>query len=153
MMTFELVPLDVYAETDAHLLTTMISLCAEEKDNLGYPLSEEVKTKLIQLFKENPHALAFAGYENGQAISVLMGFKMFSSWTGKTMFNVHDLVVLDAFRGQGYGSKTIQALEVWAKSEGIEQLTLEVTDDNLLATAFHHKNGFTKRYNYFAKNL
>jgi GNAT superfamily N-acetyltransferase len=153
MVTFELIPLNVNIESDAHLLTTMISLCAEEKDNLGHPLSDKVKAKLIRLFKETPHALAFAGYEKGQAISVLMGFKMFSSWTGKTMFNVHDLVVLDAFRGQGYGSKTMQALEAWAKTEGIEQLTLEVTDDNLLATAFHHKNGFTKRYNYFAKNL
>ena len=153
MMTFELIPLDVHIETHAHLLTSMISLCAEAEDNLGYPLSDEVKAKLIQLFKDNPHALAFAGYEKGQAISVLMGFKLFSSWTGKTMFNVHDLAVLEVFRNKGYGSKTMQALETWAKSEGIEQLTLEVTDDNLLATAFHHKNGFTKRYNYFAKNL
>ena len=51
MMTFELIPLDVHIETHAHLLTSMISLCAEAEDNLGYPLSDEVKAKLIQLFK------------------------------------------------------------------------------------------------------
>ena len=152
-MIFKFIPLDIHVEADAHLLTSMISLCAEAKDNLGRTLSDEVKAKLIHLFKKSPHALAFAGYEEDKAISVLMGFEMFSSWTGKTMFNIHDLVVLESFRHLGYGSKMIQALEVWAKSKEIEQLTLEVTDDNLLATAIHHKNGFAKRYNYFAKNI
>ena len=55
---------------------------------------------------------------------------------------IFDFVIDEAFRGQGYGKKSLTALEEKLKSMKVESVGLHVFGDNLIAQELYKKMGF-----------
>jgi ribosomal protein S18 acetylase RimI-like enzyme len=55
---------------------------------------------------------------------------------------ISNLVIDKASRRQGYGTRLLQAVEVWARQEKIDRLMLEMQTKNYPAIAFAQKHGF-----------
>ncbi|UNM95608.1 GNAT family N-acetyltransferase [Ignatzschineria rhizosphaerae] len=58
---------------------------------------------------------------------------------------IYDLLILEAFQGQGYGEKMMQALEYKAKEMGCVKLSLHVFAHNERAINLYKKRGFQFR--------
>ena len=55
---------------------------------------------------------------------------------------ITDFVVTESVRGQGVGSKLLEALESWCIEHGAEAITLTVAAKNELGLAFWSSKGF-----------
>jgi ribosomal protein S18 acetylase RimI-like enzyme len=56
--------------------------------------------------------------------------------------HVADIVVDDAYQGQGIGRKLLQCAEVWARAQSYDWLTISVFPQNFRAVRTYQKNGF-----------
>ncbi|NDJ63185.1 MAG: GNAT family N-acetyltransferase [Chloroflexi bacterium] len=52
------------------------------------------------------------------------------------------IAVLQAYTGQGIGTRLIEALETWSREQRIQRLELEVQVRNTVAIALYERNGF-----------
>jgi GNAT superfamily N-acetyltransferase len=71
-------------------------------------------------------------------------FKMFDEDT----VEIKRMFVLPEYRGNGYASKILSELEVWAKDEGIKLGVLETGIKQPEAIALYKKNGYHRIPNY-----
>jgi GNAT superfamily N-acetyltransferase len=55
---------------------------------------------------------------------------------------IHDVVVFERHRNRGLGASTIDEIETWARTRGIERLVLDVFSDNFDARRFYDRLGF-----------
>ena len=56
--------------------------------------------------------------------------------------DIHYIKVFPDFRGQGYGTKLMNAFLEEMKDRGVKDVTLEVRVDNLIAIKLYEKFGF-----------
>lgn len=80
---------------------------------------------------------AFLAYRASTCVGQILLAK---SWNGYA--RIEDLHVAARFRGQGVGTALLRKAEEWASEQGIEALSAECQDNNLLASRFLQKNGF-----------
>ena len=83
------------------------------------PLAESVKSKL-------PHAFGIISYVNNQPAGLVNCFEAFSTFKCKPLINIHDVVVVNEFRGLGLSQRMLSKVEEIAKSKGCCKITLEV---------------------------
>ena len=67
----------------------------------------------------------------------------FSTFLCKPLINIHDLVVLEQYRGAGLSHKMLQKVEDIAIQKGCCKLTLEVLAGNEVAKSSYSKFGFS----------
>ncbi|MFQ5485228.1 MAG: GNAT family N-acetyltransferase [Desulfobacterales bacterium] len=65
------------------------------------------------------------------------------SFSCKPLINIHDVVVLNEFRGNGISLKMLDKVEEIAKSKGCCKITLEVLSNNDVAKSAYRKFGFS----------
>ena len=87
--------------------------------------------------------LAFAGSAGAQPIGLVNCFEGFSTFACRPLVNVHDVVVLPAFRGQRVAEKMLALVEELALQRGACKLTLEVLGGNAGAIKLYQRVGFT----------
>lgn len=68
----------------------------------------------------------------------------FSTALGSRVAILEDMIVLNEYRDKNIGSKLLEFAKEFAKSKGIERITLLTDDDNFKAHNFYEKNGFKK---------
>ena len=68
----------------------------------------------------------------------------FSTALGSRVAILEDMIVLNEYRDKNIGSKLLEFVKEFAKSKGIERITLLTDDDNFKAHKFYEKNGFKK---------
>lgn len=112
----------------------------------GEALPPDVRGGLIDSLRAVPHylgGLAWAEQGQGrQAVGLINCFAGFSTFAGKPLLNVHDLVVLDGWRGAGIGQMLLAFAETAARQQGCCKLTLEVLSNNQVALRAYEKAGF-----------
>src|SRR5690606_23942155 len=69
-------------------------------------------------------------------------FEGFSSFYCMPLLNIHDLVVLEKYRGLGISHKLLARVEELAKQNGCCKLTLEVLEGNVIAQKAYRSFGF-----------
>jgi len=57
---------------------------------------------------------------------------------------ISDLVVLDTFRGRGFGRALLAAAEEYVRTQGITRLRLSVLAQNSVARQLYHRLGFVE---------
>lgn len=62
---------------------------------------------------------------------------------------VFDVVIDPNFRGQGHGTRLMQALLAWGQQRGANTAYLQVMCDNALALSLYKKLGFGEKYQYW----
>ncbi|MBQ0794569.1 GNAT family N-acetyltransferase [Zhongshania sp.] len=108
----------------------------------GEALPDEVLSGLCDALAEVANAatiLIFDGEKPAALATVLQGF---SSFKCKPLLNIHDVIVLPAYRGQGLAQRLMSEVEKLARQRGCCKVTLEVLQGNMVAQAVYRRCGF-----------
>jgi len=108
----------------------------------GEPLNQFVKDNLVAELSKRDFGLSLIVYVDNQPAGLLNAFEGFSTFACKPLFNVHDIVVLEKFRGLQLSQLLLQELENIARAKGCCKITLEVLDGNSIAQRAYKKAGF-----------
>lgn len=107
------------------------------------PLSDHCQQDLVQNLAQVPGAASFIAYVEGQPAGLVNTFMAFSTFKCKPLINIHDVVVLKAYRGLGISLTMLQFLQDYAVNQGCCKLTLEVLQGNEVAKKAYQKFGFS----------
>lgn len=109
----------------------------------GAALDENVKSHLTEELAKIPHAFSVIAYLNNQPAGLANCFEGFSTFSCRPLINIHDLVVLSEFRGQGISRKILEKIEEIARQKHCCKITLEVLSHNQLAQSAYRNFGFS----------
>lgn len=106
------------------------------------PLNEHDKQKLLVHLSNHPTVeVLLMKYENDYA-GMATTFINYSTFKLKPYMYIHDVVVLDKYRGKGLGKALIRELINISENRDYCKLTLEVREDNPAAQQVYKNLGF-----------
>jgi ribosomal protein S18 acetylase RimI-like enzyme len=106
------------------------------------PLSPVGEVNLLNGFENHPASFAMFAVVNGEIAGMVTCFVNFSTFKAKYFLNIHDLIVLNEFRGWGIGRKLMERCIEIATERDYCKITLEVREDNLNAKELYANLGF-----------
>jgi ribosomal protein S18 acetylase RimI-like enzyme len=109
----------------------------------GKPLDEKVKINVVKELSRRPYAFSVIAYIDGQPAGLVNCFEAFSTFSCKPLINIHDVVVLNQYRGNGISQIMRDKVEEIARSKGCCKVTLEVLSNNEVAKSAYRKFGFS----------
>lgn len=141
-MNIQLVSADYQNEAHGRDILALMDKYALDPMGGGTPLTEYVKSSLMSELAKRPHALTVICYVDSNPAGLINGFEGFSTFNGKPLINVHDLIVLREYRGRGISQLLLTEIEAIAKTRGCCKITLEVLQGNHAAQKAYAKFGF-----------
>ena len=93
-------------------------------------------------FGEHPMFTCFVAESINGIVGMALVFMRFSTWKGRAL-HLEDLIVNDAYRGQGIGYALYKKVMEYAKELGVNRVQWEVLDWNTPAIEFYEKSGAT----------
>ena len=108
----------------------------------GRELDAKVKKDLVAQLAVLPHALSVLAYLDNDPLGLANCFLGFSTFACKPLLNIHDIFVLESFRGRSVGQHILNTLEEIARELGCCNITLEVLRENFAAQGAYRKFGF-----------
>jgi len=142
-MIIEISKADYFNKQHAKEIPMLLDKYASDPMGGGKPLNENVKNNLVKELSKLPHAFSVIAYVDGQPAGLINCFETFSTFSCKPLINIHDIVVVDEYRGHGISQKMLDKVEEIAKSKGCCKVTLEVLGNNEIAKAAYRKFGFS----------
>ena len=139
----EVVRADYLDETHIVDIPKLLDRYASGKMGGGKPLAPETKENLVKELAKLPHAFSVLAYVDGKAAGLVNSFFAFSTFSCRPLVNIHDIVVLEQFRGRGLSQRMLEKVEEIARENGCCKLTLEVLSRNDVALAAYRKFGFS----------
>lgn len=141
-MKFEIVEVDYSNPSHSQHLIQMLNEYASEPMGGGEPIAEQKHPQIISGLGEFPTAFSLLVYQQGTPAALANCFFGFSTFAGKKIVNIHDLMVSRPFRGHGLSQLLLQAIEEKARDNDCCKLTLEVLAENQIAKNSYRKFGF-----------
>lgn len=123
-------------------LVLLLDSYARDPMGGGEPLSQFVKDNLVAELSKRDFGLSLIAYIDNQPAGLLNAFEGFSTFACKPLFNVHDIIVLEKYRGLQLSQLLLQELENIALNKGCCKITLEVLEGNSIAQRAYQKSGF-----------
>ena len=120
----------------------LLNMYASEPLQGSQPLDDETRSRLIPGLAAQVNGRYFLAMHGNQAVGVAICFLGFSTFRALQLLNVHDLAVHRDFRGQGIGTRLLDAVERDAIQLGCCKLTLEVLHENVHARRLYERAGF-----------
>ncbi|MCF6259103.1 MAG: GNAT family N-acetyltransferase [Gammaproteobacteria bacterium] len=142
-MIIEIIKADYCNEQHAKEIPMLLDRYASDSMGGGKPLNENVKNNLVKELSKLPHAFSVIAYVGGQPAGLVNCFEAFSTFSCKPLINIHDVVVVNEYRGHGISQKMLDKVEKIAISKGCCKITLEVLGNNDIAKAAYSKFGFS----------
>ncbi len=114
------------------------------EDPMGdYPPHQgEKQLEIIEALEKHPTAEVFFARDNSEYVGLATIFTNLSTFYIKPYFYIHDVVVLNEYRGKGIGQALLSNLINEAEKRGYCKLTLEVREDNPGAQKVYKNLGF-----------
>jgi GNAT superfamily N-acetyltransferase len=122
---------------------------------LGYPSSEEdVERRLHEIGRDSDHLVAVAQLEGGRVAGWVHAFVSRLIEAGPRA-EIGGLVVDEEFRGSGVGGLLMEHAEEWARSKGLEAVSLRSNVIRKDAHRFYERLGYKqiKTQHAFLKKL
>lgn len=141
-MNIKIEKVDYLNNTHARDLTFLLNEYACDQMGGGKPLQQYVIDNLTTELSKLPHAISIICYVDNKPAGLINCFEAFSTFYCKPLINIHDVMVLKGFRGQGLSHKMLAEVEAIAQSKGCCKLTLEVLNKNEAAMSSYKKYGF-----------
>ncbi|CAN5499560.1 GNAT family N-acetyltransferase [soil metagenome] len=142
MIQAEVIQADYFDLRHGEALILLLDAYARDPMGGGVPLSEHAKENLLGELQRRPTAFSVLAFVDARPAGLINCFEGFSTFVCRPLINIHDLVVLPAFRGQGVGQQMLRKVEQIALERGCCKLTLEVLQGNLAAQNLYLKSGF-----------
>jgi ribosomal protein S18 acetylase RimI-like enzyme len=136
---------DYGCKSHALALVALLDAYALDPMGGGEGLSDFARTHLVRLLAERPQAfsvLAFMGAEDDTPVGLVNCLEGFSTFACQPLVNVHDVVVLSAYRGQRIAQQMLALVDSIARDRGACKLTLEVLSGNAGAMQLYRRVGF-----------
>jgi len=129
-----------------HRAAVLAMVEAYSMDAMGSakPLDPDVRARLVPGLQRHPTTLIFLAFDGEQPVGVAVCFIGFSTFAAKPLVNIHDCMVLSAFRGKNVGRRLLEAVEVKARELGCCKLTLAVMDSHHRALRAYEAAGFVR---------
>ncbi|GAB5482364.1 MAG: GNAT family N-acetyltransferase [Parasphingorhabdus sp.] len=132
-----------YANADhAADIVGMLRVYAMDPMGGGEDLSEEVQANLVPGLAATPAASSLLAYVGDEVAGLANLMTTFSSFGGKPLINIHDIVVSKEYRGTGVGRALFAEIETIAREAGACKVTLEVLEGNAPAKALYTSLGY-----------
>jgi len=141
-MKIEVLIADYLHEQHAIDIVYLLNNYAEDSMGGGEPLSDFIKENLAKELSKIAHAFSVICYVDGKPVGLINCFEMFSTFTCKPLINIHDIVVVNGFRGLGISQLMLTKVEKRAQEKGCGKMTLEVLEGNDIAKKAYLKFGF-----------
>lgn len=109
----------------------------------GEVLDKYVLDNIANELNKIPHVFTVICYVNNQPAGLINCFEAFSTFTCKPLVNIHDVIVLEEFRGHGICQQMLEKVEEIALSKGCCKITLEVLSENKTAKSSYTRFGFS----------
>ena len=123
-------------------LIEIIDSYAQGSGGQSAPLSPRARQRMISGLREHPAALVLLALQQDRPIGAAVCFWGFSTFAGAPLLNVHDLAVLPEQRGEGIGTRLLEAAERQVREQGGCRVTLEVLSSNESAQRLYRRLGF-----------
>jgi GNAT superfamily N-acetyltransferase len=140
MITIQIADLNIPEHVSA--VVYLLNEYAKDAMGGGEPLSAFTQANLVKEMAKRPAIHVVLAFVDGKPAGLINCIEGFSTFACKPLLNIHDVVVVADYRGQGISSQLLQKAEEIAKSLGCCKLTLEVLEGNTLAQAAYIANGF-----------
>jgi ribosomal protein S18 acetylase RimI-like enzyme len=108
----------------------------------GISMADKQQKQLVEGMKDHPSSFVLFACSNDTFIGLATCFVNFSTFKAKPFMNIHDVIVLEEFRGHGVGRKLMEKCIDIARERDYCKITLEVRDDNLSAMKLYKSLGF-----------
>lgn len=139
-----------YADVhDAAALVTLLDGYAQDVAGGSEPLTAEVKQGLPEALRQRPQAFSVLAWADDTTqptgrvpVGLVNCFEGFSTFACKPLVNVHDVVVVPAWRGHRIAQRMLRVVEAIARERGACKLTLEVLSGNHSALRAYERDGF-----------
>ena len=101
----------------------------------GKPMDDDLRARLPDALRRRPTVLCHIAYvsdESGrtQPAGLINCVEGFSTFAGKPLLNIHDIVVHADYRRRGFAGQLLAHAEAVARARGCCKLTLEVLTGN-----------------------
>ncbi|MDP4276610.1 MAG: GNAT family N-acetyltransferase [Bacteroidota bacterium] len=106
------------------------------------PHDEQQQRQLIEGLSNHPTAMVLFVLYQGLYAGMTTCFVNYSTFKLKPYLYIHDVFVLDEFRGKHLGRALLEKLVALARQQNYCKLTLEVRSDNPVAQSLYHQIGF-----------
>lgn len=140
--TFQISVVDYASPRDQIAFKSLLNMYACDPMGGSEPLDPAVLERLCPDLAKIPTAMSWLAWHKEQPVGLLNAFKVYSTFKGKPLMNIHDIAVHPDFRGQGVGQQLIATLEQYARAHHCCKMTLEVLTGNLPARHTYLKVGF-----------
>ena len=140
-------PIDVFQadytnKQHATDLSYLLNYYANDPMGGGKPLAEGIAESLAANLAKLPHAFSVLAYVDNKPAGLINCFVVFSTFQGKPLVNIHDVIVHQNFRRQRLSHKMLAEVERIAVEKGCCKLTLEVLAGNEIAKSSYNTFGF-----------
>lgn len=141
-MSIQIIEADYRNGEHAQALIALLDTYARDPMGGGQPLGGVVRDNLVSELAARPQAFSVLAFADGTAVGLANCFEGFSTFACRPLINIHDLVVLPAYRGQGVAHAILGHVETLARARGCCKLTLEVLQGNQAAQGLYRKAGY-----------
>ncbi|MDR2496871.1 MAG: GNAT family N-acetyltransferase [Tannerellaceae bacterium] len=108
----------------------------------GEPLSGEAGKRLLSGLEARRTTILLLAKVGDEYAGLLTAFDNFSTFTARSMINIHDVFVDARFRGQGLGRRLMEAIIAEGRRRNSSRISLEVRVDNTSAKCLYADLGF-----------
>lgn len=141
-MTTRIVQADYHDPCHARDLAYLMDAYARDPMGGGKPLPASVLERLAEELAKRPDAFTFLCYVDEEPAGLANCLEGFSTFQCRPLINIHDMVVIERYRGQGLGQQLLERVEALARDRGCCKLTLEVLEGNRGARHAYERFGF-----------
>ena len=139
-----------YANAEhAAALVSLLNAYACDPMGGGEPLTDFARLNVVTALAARPQAFSVLAFYGGpgdqpqQPIGLVNCFEGFSTFACQPLVNVHDVVVLPAYRGRRVAESMLELVTEIARKRGACKLTLEVLQGNRAAVKLYERVGFS----------
>ena len=128
--------------TDLKAVGTLMNAYIKDQYGGGELLDMSRQLHLVDALNEHPKSIVLLAEIDGVRCGMVVAFENFSTFSVRPMINIHDVIVLEEYRGKGVGKRLMEAVEAIAIERQCSRITLEVREDNEVAQSLYKKMGF-----------
>lgn len=139
----EIIEANLSLPSHAADLVKLLNEYAQDPMGGGEALSQYTLDNLAKELHQREQTHVIFAQVDGVAAGLLICIEGFSTFACRPLLNIHDVIVSQAYRGQGLAKKLLLKAEAIAVRSGCCKITLEVLEGNQLAQAVYRSAGFS----------
>jgi len=120
---------------------------------LGYPADSEMMPARLARLSADPNARAFVAIDGGDVIGLVTVHVRHTMNHEAPIAQITLLVVDQAVRTRGAGRALVEAVERWARTQGVHRIAVTTALDRAGAHAFYERIGYAHTGRRYAKDF